>query len=104
MILKIHLETGRWRVRMTLDILFMQNNKPVVCINMTCSSLYSKIFDNLTNEEFSQYLWDFDASEDKTVTDKTFIKKVWDASIMYGYISNDYDILGSFVDMVRIIV
>ena len=44
-------------------------------INMTCSSLYGKIFDNLTNEEFSQNLWDFDASEDKTVTDKTFIKK-----------------------------
>ena len=58
MILKIHLETDRWRVRMALelDILFMQNNKPVVRINMTCSSLYGKIFDNLTNEEFSQNL------------------------------------------------
>ena len=89
---------------MTLDILFMQNNKPVVRINMTCSSLYGKIFDNLTNEEFSQNLWDFDASEDKTVTDKSFIKKVWDACIMYGYISNDYEILGNFVDMLRIIV
>ena len=43
---------------MTLDKLFMQNNKPVVRINMTCSSLYDKIFDNLTNEEFSQNLWD----------------------------------------------
>ena len=61
---------------MTLDIVFMQNNKPVVRINMTCSSLYGKIFDNLTNEEFSQNLWDFDAFEDKTVTDKTFIKKI----------------------------
>ena len=82
----------------------MQNNKPVVRINMTCSSLYGKIFDNLTNEEFSQNLWDFHASEDKTVTDKSFIKKVWDACIMYGYISSDYDILGSFVDIARIIV
>ena len=82
----------------------MQNNKPVVRINMTCSGLYVKIFDKLTNEEFSQNLWDFVASEDKTVTDKSFIKKVWDACIMYGYISNDYDILGNFVDMVRIIV
>ena len=82
----------------------MQNNKPVVRINMTCSSLKGKIFDNLTNEEFSQNLRDFDASEDKTVTDKTFIKKVGDACIMYGYISNDYDILSNFVDMVRIIV
>ena len=69
---------------MTLDIIFMQNNKPVVHINMTCSSLYVKIFDNLTNEEFSQNLWGFDASEDKTVTDKSFIKKVWDACIIYG--------------------
>ena len=75
---------------MTLDILFIQNNKPVVRINMTCSSLYGKMFDNLTSEEFSQNLWDFDASEDKTVTDKSFIKKVWDACIMYGYISNDW--------------
>ena len=89
---------------MTLDILFLQNNKPVVRINMTCSSLYGKIFDNLTNEEFSQNLWDFDASEDKTVTDKTFIKKVWDACIMHGYISGDYDIFGLFIDMVRIVI
>ena len=43
---------------MTLDKLFMQNNKPVVRISVTCSSLYGKIFDNLTNEEFSQNLWD----------------------------------------------
>ena len=71
---------------------------------MTCSSLYGKIFNNLTNEEFSQNVWDFDASEDKTVTDKTFIKNVWDDCIMYGYISNDYDILGNFVDVVRIVV
>ena len=84
---------------MTLDLLFIQNNKPVVRTNMTCSSLYDKIFDNLTNEEFSQNLWDFDASEDKTATDEKFIKKVWDACIMYGYISNDYDILGNFVDI-----
>ena len=65
---------------------FYAKQQARVRINMTCSSLYGKIFDNLTNEEFSQNLWDFDASEDKTVTDKTFIKKVWDASIMYGYI------------------
>ena len=86
---------------MTHDILFVQNSKPVVRIIMTSSSLYGKIFDNLTNEEFSQSLWDFYASEDKTVTDKRFIKKV---CIMYGYIYKDYDILGNFADMVRIIV
>jgi len=89
---------------MTINILFIQDNKPVLRVNMGCSSLYCKILSELTDEEFEKWLPNFDASENMTFSDTEFIERVWNACVMHGYISEDYDILGKFLDKMEIIV
>ena len=89
---------------MTLDIVFMQYNKPVIRINMSCNSLYSKILSDLSDEDFEKWLPGFDATEDMTITDKEFIVKIWYSCIDYGYISRDYDMLSNFLDKMKIYV
>ena len=89
---------------MTIDILFIQNNKLVLRVSMGCSNLYGKILSELTDEEFEKWLPDFDASEDMTFSDTEFIERVWNACVAHGYISEDYDILGKFLDKMKIII
>ena len=89
---------------MTIDILFIENNKLVLRVNMGCSSLYCKILSELTDEEFEKWLPDFDASADMTLSDTEFIQRVWNACVAYGYTSEDYDILGKFLDKMEIII
>ena len=89
---------------MTINILFIQNNKAVLRVNMGCSSLYCKILSELSHQEFEKWLPDFDASEDMTFSDTEFIERVWNACVMHGYISEDYDILGKFLDKMEIII
>ena len=87
---------------MTIDILFIQNSKPVLRVNMGCSNLYCKILSELTHEEIEKWIPNFHAN--RTFSDKEFIEKVWNLCVMHGYISKDYDILGKFLDKMEIII
>ena len=71
---------------------------------MGCSNLYCKILSDLTDEEFEKWLPDFDAIEEMTFSDAEFIERVWNACVAHGYISEDYDILGKFLDKMELII
>ena len=88
---------------MTIEIVFMEGNKPVASVSMTCHSLYCTILFDLSNEDFEKWLPGFDGTEDITVTDKECIVKVWNSCIDHGYISRNYDMLSIFLDKMKII-
>ena len=71
---------------------------------MGCSNLYCKILSELTHEEFEKWSLNFNASEDVTFSDKEFIEKVWNLCVVHGYISEDYDVMGKFLDKMKIII
>ena len=83
---------------MTIDILFLEDDKPILRVNIGCSNLYCHIISELTNEEIEKWIPNFSVSEDMAFTDPEFIKRVWNLCVQHGYIANDYDILGNFVD------
>ena len=88
---------------MTIDILFLEDNKLVLRVNMGSSNLYCHIISELTNEEIEKWIPNFRASEDMTFTDLEFVKRAWNLSVQHEYISNDYDILGNFFDKMSFI-
>ena len=75
----------------------MAKNKLALRVNMCFSNLHSKIFCELPKEDQKKWIFDFDG-DDQIYTDQGFIKKVWYALIHHGYISDDYDIMGKFLD------
>ena len=81
---------------MTIDIVFKDRNKLVLCINMTFSSFWCKILSEFTEEEQEKWIPILD--EDETFTNKEFIERVWNSCVWYRYISEDYDIMGKFLD------
>ena len=83
---------------MTIDILFFEDGKPILRVNIGCSNLYCHIISELNHEEIEKWIPNFNASEDMAFTDPEFIKRVWNLCVQHNYIANDYDILGNFVD------
>ena len=90
--------------KMTIDLQFIGNNKLVTRANMCASNFGNKILDTLTEEELKKFtaITKGDDTEDETYTCKELIEKVWDACVLYGYISQDYDVLGRFLDTLKI--
>ena len=90
---------------MTIDLLFIANNKLVARVNMCASSFESKILDRITEEELKEKFTPIpkvDDTEDETFTCREFIEKVWDACVRHGYISQDFKLLGKFLDTLKI--
>ena len=81
-----------------LAILFFAKKKLVLRLNMCFSSFDDKILDEITEEELERNGFPF-YEDDKTVTNQEFIEKAWYACVEHGYISTDYDILGSVVTL-----
>ena len=88
---------------MTVDILFMTKNKLALRVNMCFSNLHSKIFCELPKEDQKKWIFDFDG-DDQIYTDQRFIEKVWYACVRHGYISEDYDIMGKFLDAMKVML
>ena len=80
----------------------MAKNELVLRLNMCFSSFEYKILDELTEKERERWVPDLD--DDKTFTDQEFIEKVWYACVRQRYISEDYDILGKFLDKMEVIL
>ena len=90
---------------MTIDLVFLADNKVAARVNMCASSFGSKILDTFTEEELEEKFTPVpksDEAEDETFTCKEFIERVWDACVRYGYISHDYDVMGKFFDTLKI--
>ena len=47
---------------------------------------------------------DDDNDTEKTFTDQKFIEKGWYACVRHGYISERYDVMGTLVDTMRIVL
>ena len=90
---------------MTIDLVFLANNKVVARVNMCASNFGNKILDTFTEEELETIapVSQSDETADETYTCTEFIERVWDACVRYGYISNDYDVLGKFLDRLKIV-
>ena len=82
---------------MTISIVFMAGSELVLRLNMCFSSFEYKILDELTKEEIEKWVPEFD--DDKTFTTKSLSKRFGTlAFVRHRYISEDYDILGKFLD------
>ena len=88
---------------MTVDMLFMAKNELVLRVNMCFSNFHSKIFKELPNEEQKKWIFDFN-SDPQIYTDENFIERVWYACVRHGYISKDYDIMGKFLDAMKVVL
>ena len=85
---------------MTIDILFMAKNQLVLRVNMCASSFCNKILNELKDEEIEEGVLNDD--DEEIFTNKEFIRKIWYACVKHGYISEDYDIMGQFLDMLKV--
>ena len=90
---------------MTIDLVFLADNKVVARVNMCASSFGSKILDTFAEEELETItpVPQSDETAGETYTCTEFIERVWDACVRYGYISNDYDVMGKFLDTLKIV-
>ena len=71
---------------------------------MCFSNLHSKIFCELPIGDQKKWIFDFDA-DDQTFSEQGFIEKFWYACVRHGYItyiSEDYDIMGKFLDAMKV--
>ena len=89
---------------MTIDLLFIANNKLVARVNMCASSFESKILDRITEEELEKCtsILKVDDTGVETFTCRECIEKVWDACVRHGYISQHFKLLGKFLDTLKI--
>ncbi len=78
----------------------MAENQLVLRINMSFSNFENKILDGLSDTEKENWVPIFD--DDKMFTNIEFIGKVWYACVSYGYISEDYNIMGKFLDQMKV--
>ena len=70
---------------------------------MRFSNLHSKIFCELPIKDQKKWIFDFDA-DDQTFSEQGFIEKVWYACVRYGYNSENYDIMGKFLDAMKVML
>ncbi len=86
---------------MTIDLSFFCHDRIVLRVNMCASNFYDKVCAGISDEEIDfgdTVIIEDEETGDEIFTDKTFVKKIWNACLEYGYISGDYDILGLWVD------
>ena len=79
---------------MTIDILFMTDKQLVLRINMSFSNFENKILDGLSDTEKEV--------DDKMFTNIEFIGKVWYVCVSYGYMFEDYNAIGKFLDQLKV--
>ena len=88
---------------MTIDILFFSENELVARVNMCFSSLDCNILNELTEEERKRWVPPLDDDHDlNNFTNKEFIRKIWHACILHGYVDECFDTLGCFLDKMEI--
>ncbi len=73
---------------------FYQKELLVIRISVCASSFHNKLCAGITNKELV-------ATEDVgRITNRTLVRKIWDACLEYGYVSESYNFMGSFVDKI----
>ena len=75
---------------------FYQKELLVTRISLCASSFRDKLCAKIADKEL-------EAAKDietGNIVDKTLIRKMWDACLKYGYVSQSYDFMGSFADKI----
>ena len=88
---------------MTIDLSFFHKGKLVVRVNMTAANFYDKVCEKIMDDEaIGKEAMDVDyvKTGEEAYMDKVVIKKIWAGCLKYGYISQDHDILGLWVDKI----
>jgi hypothetical protein len=92
--------------RMTIDIYFKQNGKPVAKVNMTESHFWERIAEDkessMKEKQQEHHMWFMAIYNEEKITDKKYIEKAWNACLRWGYISEGFDILIKYVDELEI--
>ncbi len=84
---------------MTIDLSFFHEEQLVLCINMTASNFYDRVCAEISDEELEFGDKD-EETGDEIFTDKMIIRKIWDGCLEHGYVLQDHDILGLWVDKI----
>ena len=69
---------------------FYQKELLVIRISLCASSFHDKLCAGITDKD--------GGSGD--ITDRTLVRKIWDACLEYEYVSQSYDFMGSFVEKI----
>ncbi len=88
------------RLTMTIDLSFFHRGELVVRVNMTAVYFYDKVCEEIVDDEMDAVITEDEETGDEILTDRTVIKKIWGGCLKYGYISQDHDILGLWVDKI----
>jgi hypothetical protein len=67
---------------------------------MCAVNLYDYVCEEITDDEMNTVITEDEETGDEIFTDKAVIKKIWAGCLKYGYISQDHDILGLWVDKI----
>ena len=90
---------------MTVDLSFFHRGKLVVRVNMTAVNFYDKVCEKITDDEAigeDVLDGDYEKTGEEAYTDKVVIEKIWAGCLKYGYICEDHDILGLWVDKIAV--
>ena len=79
----------------------MAKNTLVLRVNMRFSNYHSNTFSGLPIKDQKKWNFYFDADH-QTFFEQGFIEKVWYAYVRHVYISEDYDIMGKFLDAMKV--
>ena len=85
----------------TVHILFFLEDELITRVRMRLSNFKEKILHELTAEEGEK--WIPIPVEFETYTDREFIEVIWRICFRHGYVYKCDDILGTYLDKMRII-
>ena len=78
-----------------------QQPSAISSVEMALSSLFGKIYRELSQEE--KQTIQFASSHVAICKDKNTLLKIWDACMLYCYLTNDDDLLKNWLDRIEII-
>ncbi len=70
----------------------------MLCVNVCASGFYGTLCAEITNEEMNTVIVEDEETGDEIFTDKTAIRKLWNACLEHNYISQDYTTFGPYLD------
>jgi hypothetical protein len=80
-----------------LDFRYSNNQRTLACVNVYALDFYSKLCAGISEEEMREMKIEI---AHNIITNRSIIKKIWDACLEHGYIMQHQDYLGSFVGMI----
>ena len=81
-----------------LDFRYSYYQHTLAHVNVYTSDFYSKLCAGISEEEMNEMKIEIDRYG--IITNRSIIKKIWDACLAHGYIMGHQDFLGSYVGLI----